>query len=256
MPDSEVVKVEKSEIEILEPTDSTALINVIDRAIANPDVDVDKMERLFALQERILDRQAEQMFNDAMSKAQSEMHPISADAVNPQTKSKYASYAALDNVLRPIYTRHGFSLSFSPGKAEKENHVGVICYVGHSGGFTRTYKAEMPADGKGAKGGDFMTVTHATGSAFTYAQRYLVKLIFNVAVSESDNDGNAQVMFINAEQKEQIIELLKESEADTGKFLKWLKAGSVDEIFAKDYDRAIGKLYQKTLKSAGTGVEE
>ena len=48
----------------------------------------------------------------------------------------------------------------------------------------------MPADGKGAKGGDVMTKTHATGSAMTYGQRYLVKMIFNIAVG-ADDDGRA-----------------------------------------------------------------
>jgi hypothetical protein len=48
----------------------------------------------------------------------------------------------------------------------------------------------MPADGKGAKGGDVMTRTHAAGSAFSYGQRYLLKLIFNIATGE-DDDGNA-----------------------------------------------------------------
>jgi hypothetical protein len=48
----------------------------------------------------------------------------------------------------------------------------------------------MPADGKGAKGGDVMTKTHATGAAVSYGQRYLLKMIFNLAVGEVDDDGN------------------------------------------------------------------
>ena len=43
---------------------------------------------------------------------------------------------------------------------------------------------------KGAKGGDVMTKTHAAGSALTYGQRYLLKMIFNIAIG-SDDDGNA-----------------------------------------------------------------
>jgi hypothetical protein len=49
----------------------------------------------------------------------------------------------------------------------------------------------MPADGKGAKGGDVMTKTHATGAAMSYGMRYLLKMIFNVAIGEDDKDGNA-----------------------------------------------------------------
>jgi hypothetical protein len=49
----------------------------------------------------------------------------------------------------------------------------------------------MPADGKGARGNDVMTKTHAAGSAMSYGMRYLLKLIFNVAVGvDLDDDGN------------------------------------------------------------------
>lgn len=36
-----------------------------------------------------------------------------------------------------------------------------------------------------------MTKTHAVGSGKTYAKRYLLKDIFNVAVGEDDDDGNS-----------------------------------------------------------------
>lgn len=49
----------------------------------------------------------------------------------------------------------------------------------------------MPADGKGAKGGDVMTKTHAAGSAMSYGQRYLLKMIFNLAVGDDDDGQKA-----------------------------------------------------------------
>lgn len=167
------------------------MLAMIERLATNADVDVDKFERLVALQERGLNRHAEEQFNIAMSEAQKEMRPIAADAENPQTRSRYASYAKLDRVLRPIYTKHGFALSFDTGDAPAADCVRMLCYVTHIAGHSRTYKADMPADGKGAKGGDVMTKTHATGSAMAYGMRYLEKMIFNVAVGEDDDDGNA-----------------------------------------------------------------
>jgi hypothetical protein len=117
------------------------------------------------------------------------MQTVAPDAKNTSTKSDYASYAALDRMARPIYTKHGFGLSFDSQESKLAEHVLVVCYVSHRDGFSRTYRADMPADGKGAKGGDVMTKTHATGSAFSYAQRYLLRLIFNLAVGD-DDDGN------------------------------------------------------------------
>lgn len=171
-------------------TETATIINAIAQAATNPDVDVEKMERLWAMHEKIAARDAETAFNLAMKDAQSDMGRISADAVNPQTRSQYASYAQLDRHVRPIYTKHGFSLSFNTGKSDKPDYIEVLCYVSHSSGHTRTYNAEMPADGKGAKGGDVMTKTHATGSAMSYGSRYLLKMIFNLAIGEDDDDGN------------------------------------------------------------------
>lgn len=171
-------------------SESVALIQAITAAAQDPGVDIEKMERLWAMRERMAARDAEQAFNAAMARAQSEMGRVSADAVNPQTRSRYATYAQLDRHLRPIYTAHGFALSFDEGDDAPEGYVRVICYVSHAAGHTRTYRCDIPADGKGAKGGDVMTKTHAVGSGKSYGARYMLKGIFNVAVGEDDDDGN------------------------------------------------------------------
>jgi hypothetical protein len=171
-------------------TEQSAMVSMIERAARDPAINIDKLERLITLQENAQERVAEQAFNMAMSDAQGEMGPIAADSNNPQTKSRYASYFALDKALRPIYSKHGFALSFGTGDVPQESYIRVLCYTSHRGGYTRTYHVDMPADGKGAKGGDVMTKTHATGSAMTYGQRYLLKMIFNIAIG-SDDDGNA-----------------------------------------------------------------
>lgn len=165
-------------------------VSMFERLARDPSVDVEKLERMLAMKERSDLRVAEGLFNSAMSAAQQAMRPIAADATNPQTRSRYATYAALDRVLRPIYTNHGFGISFDTGESAQPEWVRVLAYVSHSGGFARTYHADMPADGKGAKGGDVMTRTHAVGAAMSYGMRYLLKMIWNVAVGEDDRDGN------------------------------------------------------------------
>jgi ERF superfamily len=151
---------------------------------------IDVIERLAALQEKTMLRDAEILFSDALSRAQAEIKRVAPDLQNPQTSSKYASYAAIDRVIRPIYTKEGMSLSFSHADCPKADHVRVLCYAS-LGAYTRTYQIDMPADGKGAKGGDVMTKTHATAAADSYAKRYLVKDIFNIAIGEDDRDGNS-----------------------------------------------------------------
>ncbi len=177
---------------VIEPqrTEPTTILNIIERASRDPSVNIDKLERLIAMQDRISADRARAEFDTAMADAQESMRAISPDKDNNQTKSKYATYAALDHAVRPIYSRHGFALSFNTGDAPNANEVRVLCTVSHRGGHRQEYKLDMPADGKGPQGASVMTRTHATGAAASYGQRYLLKLIFNLAVGDIDDDGN------------------------------------------------------------------
>lgn len=181
--------VEQRESMPIQLSESATILSVIQRAAADPACDIEKMERLMAMHERMQAKTAETDFNAALSRVQGEMGRIAADATNSQTRSQYATYGKLDCALRPKYTKEGFSLSFGTEPAP-EGMVGMICFVSHGGGHTREYRAHVPSDGKGAKGGDVMTKTHAFGSGTSYGMRYLLKMIFNVAIGEEDDDGN------------------------------------------------------------------
>lgn len=167
-----------------------ALVTMIERFTKDNSIDIDKLDRLLTMRDAIVNRDYEQVFNNAMADAQAGMEPVRADLANGQTKSMYASYAAIDRAIRPVYSRCGFSLSFNMGDTPTPDTVRVVCYVSHRGGFTRTYHVDVPADGKGARGGEVMSRTHALGSAVSYGRRYLMNMIFNIAV-EQDDDGNA-----------------------------------------------------------------
>lgn len=184
-----------------------SFISALEKAASNPDVDVDKMKALLDMQERIIAKRAEAAFNQAMAAAQAEMGPVSADATNPQTRSRYATYHKLDKALRPIYTKHGFAISFDESESPKPDHIRVLAYVMHRDGHTRTYHKDLPADGKGAKGGDVMTKTHAAGAAQSYGMRYLLKGIFNVAIGEDDDDGNSGPRAVPTISESQLADL-------------------------------------------------
>jgi hypothetical protein len=225
---------EANEVVVAEQQPSTSLLQVIERAARDPNVDIDKMERLLSMQQTIVAREAEAQFNAALVRCQVDMRPIAADADNPQTRSRYASYHQLDKALRPIYTKYGFALSFDEADCPKPDYVRVVCYVSHASGFTRSYHRDMPADGKGAKGGDVMTKTHAAGAAQAYGMRYLVKAIFNVSVGE-DRDGN-DAPTITEKQAADLQALITEHGGNLGKLLKYLKLSRLEEIPAANYN--------------------
>jgi hypothetical protein len=227
-------------------TETAAVMHMIERAARDPAVDIDKLQRLMEMRDKIERQTAERAFNAAMRAAQSEMRPVATDAANPQTRSRYATYTALDRALRPVYTKHGFALSFDEADSPKPEHIRVLCYVTHDAGFSRTYHKDMPADGKGAKGGDVMTKTHATGAAASYGARYLLKGIFNVAVGEDDRDGNAAPgEAITEDQVSDLIALADEVGADRAKFCKYFKVESFAAIRADRYKAAIDALNAK-----------
>jgi hypothetical protein len=220
-------------------SETSAIINMIERAARDPGVDLDKLQRLIEMRNSIREREAAIDFDLAMTEAQGEMRSVAADASNPQTRSKYASYAAIDRMLRPIYTKHGLSLSFNTATGAAEGSLRVLCRVAKDG-YARDYQIDMPADGKGAKGGDVMTKTHATGSAVSYGMRYLLKMIFNVAVGAEDDDGNGGTRNGNGHtitdaQADEINKLLIETKSNLVLFLKRIKLESLTEIRADKF---------------------
>lgn len=235
---------------IPQATSSNQLLAVLSRMMADPSVDIERIERGAALYERALARDMETEFNQAMRNAQGEMRPIAAEATNPQTKSKYAKYDALDNAVRPIYSKYGFSLSFYQGEGAPEGYIRVQCKLSCGGHTERPY-LDMPADGKGAKGGDVMTKTHATGAGVTYGRRYLLGMIFNLVIGE-DNDGNAPAATkdagppppgsITQEQADQIRELLEVRGVKPSAYLQWAGLRRIEDAPAELYAAHIAKI--------------
>jgi hypothetical protein len=231
----------------LPASDTAAVLQIIDRAARDPLVDIDKMKQLMEMRNQMRAEQAELEFDTAMAAAQEEMEPVRADANNPSTKSKYASLAALDAAIRPIYTKHGFAVTFDTADCPKEGYERIVAKVSHPCGHRERPHIDMPSDGKGAKGGDVMTKTHATGSAVQYGRRYLLGMIFNIVV-DKDDDGNAASAkpqaFITEEQVMQLRDLLTATGANEAKFLQFIKVDALDHIYASAFDRAV-----QTIKS-------
>jgi len=173
-------------------SESTMMIQMIQRAAADPAVDVDKMERLMQMHERFVDRQASAAFNAAMVQAQKRIRPVVRMSLNTQTNSGYAKLEDIDKQISPVYTEEGFSLSFGTGDSPLAGHLRVVCDVMHEQGHTKQYHMDLPLDSAGIAGKVNKTGVHAHGSTNSYARRYLTINIFNVVMVNEDNDGNAE----------------------------------------------------------------
>lgn len=164
--------------------------DILAKAVTDPSFDVDKLERLIALHEAAEQRAANETFNDALAACEAAMETIAFDSSNPQTRSRYASFSQLNSHVRPVYTKHGFGVSWNTEPAPDLMHIRIIGLLSQ-GMIARRYQIDMPVDTKGSRGQDVMTKTHATMSAYTYGKRALLAGMFNLDVGPGDDDGNA-----------------------------------------------------------------
>lgn len=237
--------------------ETTAIISMIERAVRDPSVDIDKLERLMSMQERVALRSAEMAFNAAMQAAQAEMPQVYRDAKNEQTRSRYARLESISAAIRPVITQHGFSLSYGTDTSPLKDHYRVTCVVAHAAGFSRTYFADIPTDANGMKGNQNKTATHAFGSTMSYGRRYLLLMVFDIALTNDDDDGQSAGGYssrrqpspggevITDEQASQIRSLATEVGADIGRFLNYFKAESIPDIPAARYAEAVRLLEAK-----------
>ena len=237
--DQAVAVVEQPNTPAVIPEGPGALLAIISRIAMQPELRLDVLTLLLDRQERMEAQQAERAFNEAMNACQAEIMPVVRDAENKQTNSRYAKLETVDAAIRPIYTKHGFSLSFNQVEPLVPGNVRIACECAHRGGHAKFYFLEAPHDTLGPKGTPTKTALHGLGSTDTFLRRYLSCNIFNVTLKNLDDDGNrGGARFINGDQAAEIFELLKESGRQEGAFLDQMFAGqvrSIEEIDAGAY---------------------
>lgn len=247
--------------EVLDEMDSTnvpatvetlsgGILNVIARAAADPNTDVDKLERLLAMQERVMEREAKQAFDADMRACQEAIRPVLKNKKNSETKSTYADLEQISDLADPVIHEHGFSLSFGTADCPLADHYRVTCAVSHTGGYTRDYQADVPVDNKGPKGSQNKTMTHGFGSALSYGRRYLKLLIFDIKTTDDDGRGAGNGGPINKEQLAVLNGLADAVGADKIAFCRYAKVDSLSDIPAFQYNDAINVLTQKNPQAA------
>ncbi|WP_405648724.1 ERF family protein [Pseudomonas sp. Ld6] len=227
--------------------ESTAMLTMIQRAATDPAFDADKMQKMMEMYERHTDRTAAAAFNAAMVRAQAEIGPVFRDKFNAQTNSAYAALESIDRKISPVYTLHGFSLSFGTGDSPLVSHIRTVCDCMHEAGHTKTYHVDLPIDSAGIKGSVNKTGVHAAGSTFSYARRYLTMMIFNVVLTNEDDDGNGAdpeptpEPVITAGQAAQLDALLQKCSPVLQENFK-AKYGCAANVFKSEFDAVSARI--------------
>lgn len=223
----------------------TALTSAISQGLAP-----EQLDAVISAQERILDRQARQEFAIDMSACQGEMPKIFKSKENEQTHSRYEDLESLNSVLIPVYSKHGFSVSFNSKPAQDETYIGMAAVVKHKGGWTEVHDITLPIDIAGLAGKVNKTKIHAISSTRSYARRYLLREIFNITTSEdNDNDGVQEVETITADQVAQLETMLTQAKAEKDLFLKVCKVDSLDQLPSSHFSGAVSRLKSKIAET-------
>lgn len=236
--------VERPDSAISVQNESATILQVIQRAAADPQCDIEKMERLMAMHERMQERNAETEFNAAMAAMQSEMPSIAERGeikVQGQVRSNYATFEDINDIVKPIMQQFGFAVSF-----RVETTAGGMSVTGilmHRAGHREKTTMLLPLDTSGSK-----NAVQAVGSSVSYGKRYVMSALLNLTTRGEDDDGHAAVPVstITDAQAKAMRGLLSKCKPETvDGFTKIY--GEPESIAKGEYDKAMAQL-NKAIK--------
>ena len=119
----------------------------------------------------------------ALVEVQGALEPVRKDGKNPQFKSRYATLDNVVEAIQPHLHAHGLAVIFFP--IFRDNLAGVSLQIRHkSGGSMDCGELLLPL---GRSGG-----AQGAGSSLTYARRYMLCAVFNLALDDDDDGNGAQ----------------------------------------------------------------
>lgn len=176
--------------EIVSQDKKNPVYEMLQLAMTDSNVDLDKMDKIMQMAERHEAKIAERAYYSAMADLQGEMPEISKNGKaefpsrsGGRVSYDFAKYEDIMRAIKPILLKHGFSASFRP-KCESEKLI-INCVVAHRAGHTEKSSIELPFDTFGNK-----NAIQSIGSSMSYGKKYALCLIFNIPVGGEDNDGN------------------------------------------------------------------
>lgn len=221
--------------EVSVQSESVSLLQIIERAARDPSVDLDRMERLLLMHERLLANQAKVAYAEALARLQptlpllAERGEIKNNSGNVQ--SRYALWEDIVGVITPLLSAQGFALSFRTGNPDGK--IRVTAVLTHSAGHNEDTSIDLPPDESGSK-----NKVQAVASSVSYGKRYTAGALLNFRSGELDDDAQSAgaPMLISEEQIKQLRALLKEANVNEADFLKSWNIPSLGEIPAFNFD--------------------
>lgn len=226
-----------TELAKIEPVETTPApitpMEMLNRAVEQG-ADLDKLTKLMDLQDRWEANEARKAFVVALGMFKADPPNILKNKEINHGNRSIAKYAGLDQVSGEIgkaLSKVGLSHRWDTEQLDG-GLIRVTCILTHERGHTEKTTLQAGADTSGAKNS-----VQAIGSTVTYLQRYTLLAATGMATADMDDDG-AKAESISPEQKTELVELMKETGADTSKFLAYMRVASLDELPASKFEDA------------------
>ena len=171
-------------------------MTAIERFVLDPRVDVEKLERVIALQERARIEGSRIAFFSAIAKLQADLPKIGKGGTiyqkgGAKVRNKYAKIG--DDILpqiKPVMAKHGFSLRWRTAffVDDGKRMIRVIGILSHELGWSEESVFEAPPDVH-----DSRNHVQSLGSTVTYGHRYTMVDLLNLEMADdaADDDGQA-----------------------------------------------------------------
>lgn len=229
--------------------DAASIMEVISRAAADPSTDVDKLERLLGMYERINERNARAAYTSALATMQPLLPVISERGIISTDKGKtiqstYAKWEDINQAIGPFLAAHGFALSFRIGQAA-DGKITVTGVLSHREGHQEETTITLPHDSSGSK-----NAVQAVGSSTSYGKRYTAQALLNLTSRGEDDDGKkgGDPGTISEDQQSEVQALMEDVGADRGRFLAYIKCDSIASIPVNRLAEVIAKLEAKRVR--------
>lgn len=222
---------------------------MIMKMASSADFDVEKLEKLMDLQEREMARRAQVAFNRDFAAMQSDITSVSKgskvsypNAKGGKTEYTFATLEDIVDVVRPVLHQHGFAVSF---KVNTSSGVNVQCSLMHKDGHSIETAMQLQSDNSGGKNN-----VQAIGSSISYAKRYTLSSLLNIATRDDDDAQKAMQKdsrMITAGQSKTLEAKFNQLPIERqDRFIEWLGsnqgAASIPEVKVSGFNAVMSAL--------------
>jgi hypothetical protein len=239
-----IMPAERQQSVALHQDQEISMLSTISRLALDPRCDMEKLERLMALQERMEAKTALESFNASFAEMQCAMPSVEKRTENTHTKKMYADLDDINYAVRPVMAKFGFGVSFKIVNHEKG--VSVTGILMHKAGHREETTMLLPLDVGAGR-----SAVQSVGSTTTYGKRYVMCALLNITSGDdNDNDGYVDevAQLVTPAQAKQVQTLLdKCSEKVHAAFEKMY--GDPGQISKSAFDGVIAGLNNSISKA-------